>query len=343
VFVRSIAETLGMKLVFFNCGAVIEASDFFATIQVRASESGAPVTDFVKTEVLEAIEDAREHPEERYLVFLDELNRCPESARNALMPMLDSFRRVYHPIEARFVAIPDNVQFVAAVNRGSAFSATFGLDAAQLDRFAPLQVDYLPADEEVKLLRRRHPDLGRPTIERLVSVAAAIRDSPELQRGLSVRATEEACIYLSHPLMSSSGGDAVLQEVLRSSFCGRFDGRWDDSASEAGAAWRSRRGCCERHRIEQTPSADGMLRVDGGDGPADQPSGALSRDAPRGHRQPPAVRDEGVDHAVGHRWAGPPRHRRAVARARGGHRPRAAPRGGLDPRRLERRHLPRGL
>lgn len=237
VLVRTLAETLGMELVFFNCGAVIEASDFFATIQVRASESGAPVTDFVKTEILEAIENASETPEKRYLVFLDELNRCPENARNALMPMLDSFRRVYHPIEARFVPIPDNVQFVAAVNRGASFTATFGIDAAQLDRFAPLQVDYLPPEEEVKLLRRRHPDLGRPILERLVAVASAIRDSDELMRGLSVRATEEACIYLSHPLMSAASGDAVLEEVIKSSFCGRFDGRWDDSTSEAGAAW----------------------------------------------------------------------------------------------------------
>ncbi|MEZ4340180.1 MAG: AAA family ATPase [Sandaracinaceae bacterium] len=41
---RSIADTLGMRFVFFNCGAVVEASDFLATIQVRASESGQPVT-----------------------------------------------------------------------------------------------------------------------------------------------------------------------------------------------------------------------------------------------------------------------------------------------------------
>src|SRR5262249_1882938 len=95
VLARSLAETLGMQFVFFNCGAVVDPSDFLATIQVRASPSGAPVTDFVKTEVLEAMEQAAEHPELRFLVFLDELNRCQESARNALMPALDSTRRVF--------------------------------------------------------------------------------------------------------------------------------------------------------------------------------------------------------------------------------------------------------
>ena len=104
---------LGMEFVFFNCGAVVEASDFLATIQVRASETGAPVTDFIKTEVLLAL---------------------------------------------------------------------------------------------------------------------------ELGSGLSVRATDEACIYLKHPLLE---GDVrnMLPEVLKSSYCGRFTGRWDDVSTDAGAAW----------------------------------------------------------------------------------------------------------
>src|SRR5512146_3379071 len=58
VLARSIADSLGMEFVFFNCGAVVEPSDFFVSIQVRASESGAPVTDFIKTDVLTALEEA---------------------------------------------------------------------------------------------------------------------------------------------------------------------------------------------------------------------------------------------------------------------------------------------
>lgn len=58
VLARSSADSLGMVFVFFNCGAVVEASDFFVTIQVRASPSGAPVTDFIKSDVLTALEDA---------------------------------------------------------------------------------------------------------------------------------------------------------------------------------------------------------------------------------------------------------------------------------------------
>jgi nitric oxide reductase NorQ protein len=233
---RAIANALGMEFVFFNCGAVVEATDFLATIQVRASESGAPITDFIKTELLEALEEAQTAPGKRFLVFLDEFNRCQESARNALMPALDATRKVFHPIENRFLEIPDNVQFIAAVNRGNEFSATFGIDAAQLDRFAPLQMDYMPKAEEVKLLRARHPELGKGLITRLVEIADAIRSSNDLGATLSIRATEEACIYLKHPLLEGDQS-RLLPEVLKSSFCGRFSGRWDDVNTDAGAAW----------------------------------------------------------------------------------------------------------
>src|SRR5689334_15044954 len=236
VLARSIAASLGMEFVFFNCGAVVEASDFFVSIQVRASASGAPVTDFVKTDVLVALEEAAEHPDRRYLVFLDELNRCQESARNALMPALDSTRRVYHPIENTFIPIPENVQFIAAVNRGREFTGTFGIDAAQLDRFAPLQMDYPPPKAEVEILARRHPDLSAANLEIIVAVADAIRSAPDLPGSLSVRATDEACVYLEHPLFAEDGKRA-LPEILKTSFCGRFPGRWDDLTTDAGTVW----------------------------------------------------------------------------------------------------------
>jgi len=246
VLAKKIAESLGMEFVFFNCGAVVEATDFLASIQIRASSSGSPVTEFVKTEVLSRIEEAIENPHRRYLVFLDELNRCQESARNALMPALDSTRRLFHPIENRFLTIPDNVQFIAAVNRGSEFSGTFGIDAAQLDRFAPLQISYMPPEEEVRLLVDRYPELSKKIIRVIVAVADKLRQAVDLGSGLSIRATDEACIYLKHPLMSVER-IRMLPEVLKSSFCGRYNGRWTDVTSDAGAAW----GIVERTLLDQ--------------------------------------------------------------------------------------------
>ncbi len=236
VIAKAIAGALGMEFVFFNCAAVVEAIDFLATVQVRASPSGSPVTDFVKTEFLRGLEDAIANPKRRYLVFLDELNRCHEMARNVLMPALDATRKVYNPVDNTFLAIPSNVQFIAAVNRGNEFSGTFSIDAAQLDRFAPVQMSYPPPEEEVKLLVGRHPELPKGLVEQIVGIAHKIRQNAELSAGLSVRATDEVCIILKHPL--ADGHELqMLADVVRGSFCGRFSGRADDPGSDAGIVW----------------------------------------------------------------------------------------------------------
>jgi len=236
VLARSIARSLGYEFVFFNCSAVVEATDFIATLQVRSSDSGAPVTSFLPTEILGALEAAAQDHRRRFLVFLDELNRCPESARNALMPALDTTRRIFNPITNQFIAIPDTVQFIAAVNRGDEFSGTFNIDAAQLDRFAPIAMDYLPFAEEVRMLAKRYPDVGEELIKVVVEIARRIRAAAELGAGLSVRATDEVCAYLSHPVFSHDRAK-MLPEILKDSFCGRYAGRWHDATTEAGAAW----------------------------------------------------------------------------------------------------------
>ena len=236
VLVRGVAAQLGMEFVFFNCSAVVEATDFLATLQVKAAPSGQPVTDFVKTELLLALEEAAGAESKRFLVFLDELNRCVEGARNALMPALDATRRIYNPVTGAFLPIPDNVQFVAAVNQGTAFTGTYGIDAAQLDRFAPLHLDYLPPEEEIRLLGERYTSLPTAVVRTIVKTADLVRRSADVATGLSVRATEEACAYLSHPLMAGDR-NGHLPEVLKASFCGRFPGRWDDDASDAGVVW----------------------------------------------------------------------------------------------------------
>ncbi|MCH9681906.1 MAG: hypothetical protein K0V04_10770 [Deltaproteobacteria bacterium] len=94
---------------------------------------------------------------------------------------------------------------------------------------------YLLPEEEVKLLQGRHEDLPVGVIAHCVAVADAVRNSEDLPASLSVRATEEACIYMKHPLFA--GDVSTLPEVLNSSFCGRFSGRWDDVGSDAGAVW----------------------------------------------------------------------------------------------------------
>ena len=237
VLSRKVAEALGMDYVFFNCSSVYEATDFLATLQIKATESGQAETVWTPTDIMRALESALENPRQRYLIFLDEFNRCREMARNGIMPALDSTRKMYNPLTGSTVDIPDNICWIAAINNGSQFTGTTSVDPAQLDRFAPLKMNYPPEAAEVKILLQRFPSLETSAVKRVVKAANAVRSDEELAVDLSMRATEEACALLSHPNFSDFSGDP-LPEILKSSFSARFMGDGDDASTDAGLVWR---------------------------------------------------------------------------------------------------------
>jgi MoxR-like ATPase len=238
VLSRKIAEALGLEYIFFNCSSIYEATDFLATLQIRATPSGQAETVWISTDILRALDEARANPAKRFLIFLDEFNRCREMARNGIMPALDATRRMYNPLTGSTIEIPDNVLWIAAINNGAQFTGTTSVDPAQLDRFAPLKMEYPPQKEEVRILTERHPHVPRERIEKVVTAANAIRGDENLRVDLSVRATEEACLLLGHPNFSEFDGDPV-PEILKTSFCGRFAGRPDDPSADAGLVWQA--------------------------------------------------------------------------------------------------------
>lgn len=237
VLAQKIAEALGVEYVFFNCSAVYDPTDFLATLQIRATESGQVETVWIPTDIFRTLEAAHASPDRRFLVFLDEFNRCRETARNGIMPALDSTRKMYNPLTGSTIGIPGNVMWIAAINNGSQFTGTTTVDPAQLDRFAPIKMSYPPEPEEIRILSERHPEVPRPQIERVVHAANAVRGDDNLGVDLSVRATEEVCLLLGHPNFAEFDGDPV-PVLLKDSFCGRFVGRWDDAGTDAGLVWQ---------------------------------------------------------------------------------------------------------
>jgi len=233
-----IAEALSFEYIYFNCSAVYEASDFVATLQLRTNEQGQTETVWIPSDILRALNAANEDPSRNFLVFLDELNRCREMARNGLMPALDATRKIYNPINGQFISVPDNIQWVAAINNGAQFTGTTTIDPAQLDRFAPLKIGYPPEKDECRLLAKRHPDVPRHLIEKIVNAANQVRSDKQLAVDLSMRATDEACMLLGHPNYSGYDGDP-LPEILQTSFCARFLGHHDDPVTDAGLVWKT--------------------------------------------------------------------------------------------------------
>jgi nitric oxide reductase NorQ protein len=237
VITEAIAGALGYTYVYANANAAIEPTDFVARFELRQAEGGGAETTWLPSPMLEAILEADRQPDRRFAVFLDELNRCRETARNGLMSALDATRAIYDPIIGSFRRIPANVQFIAAVNVGSQFTGTTSIDAATLDRFAPVTLDYPPPAVEQRLIERAVDGARRAVIGPVLRIAKAIRAEPDILGGVSVRATIDAVETLSQPAIAALGRPAQ-REVIREAFCGRLDGVWDDPTSDAGRADR---------------------------------------------------------------------------------------------------------
>jgi len=228
----ALARSLGFEYVFFNCSICFEPSDFVGSMQLLVDDAGNLRTEWLPTAVLQAVIDANSNPAARYLVFLDELNRTRSQALNGIMSAIDSSRRIFDPRQNQYIPIPENVQWIAAINRGRQFVGTYSIDAAQLDRFAVLKMDYLPEEQETRLLAARYDMVKPRLVRKVVQIANQLRSDERLLTDLSMRATDEACLFLSYPSYRKVTDEQLLS-VLRISFCNRYPGRIDEPGAEA--------------------------------------------------------------------------------------------------------------
>lgn len=112
------------------------------------------------------------------VILLDELSRAPLMTNNILFPCLDSRRELPLAIAdsegPRSVKVHPDCVFIATANIGSEYSGTQEIDAALLNRFLPLKLDYIPANYEVELLMARS-NILRYDAEAIVQFANKMR------------------------------------------------------------------------------------------------------------------------------------------------------------------------
>ena len=122
------------------------------------------------------------------LLFINELNRMPESVQNVLLPSLDE-RMIIIP---KYGEITSRDGFtVIATQNPREFVATSHLSEALRDRFELVVLGYQPYEEEVEIVRlnlRQELDAADDMIRDAVKIARATREAPQIRRGASVRA-----------------------------------------------------------------------------------------------------------------------------------------------------------
>lgn len=147
------------------------------------------------------------------VLFINELNRMPETVQNVLLPSLDEhILQVPHIGEVR--AAP-GFQVVATQNPVE-YIATGHLSEALRDRFEHLALDYQTATEEEAIVAAQTGSEDIALIRTAVRLARATRYHPLFRRGASVRAAM-AIVSVAEELRKADGRGPgeVDRETLR--------------------------------------------------------------------------------------------------------------------------------
>ncbi len=162
------------------------------------------------------------------VLFVNELNRMPESVQNVLLPALDEGLLSVPHIGA--VRAAPGFQVVATQNPVE-YVATGHLSEALRDRFEHLALAYQSAAEEERIVARETGSADRALVRRAVALTRATRAHPAFRKGASVRAAV-ACVLLAERL---GGGEEAFRTAAAAALATRVDLR-DDIDADFDAA-----------------------------------------------------------------------------------------------------------
>lgn len=119
------------------------------------------------------------------ILFINELNRMPESVQNILLPAMDE-RQIMIPKLGAVNAKPGFV--VLATQNPREFTATHSLSEALLDRFEMIPLGYQSKEEELEiLLSESRGKIKKEMVLRILEIVRATRSHPSIKRGASIR------------------------------------------------------------------------------------------------------------------------------------------------------------
>lgn len=175
---------LGMEVNIYNMGTMIDPIS--GLLGVHRLVQGGSVFDYAKF---------TEDIQKPCIILLDELSRAPLSANNILLPCLDSRRELPVDIAGgsgmRNIKVHPDCVFIATANIGAEYTGTSQMDRALVDRFFMLEMEYMDADSEAKVLSKRC-GIESSEAKILVETARTVRSlylKGEVSSSLSTRET----------------------------------------------------------------------------------------------------------------------------------------------------------
>ena len=141
------------------------------------------------------------------VLFINELNRMPESVQNVLLPALDE-RYLILPQVGEIRAAPGFL--VLATQNPVEYIATGHLSEALKDRFEHVALAYQSADEEQAIVAAQTGHASLDLVREAVAIVRETRVHPKFRKGASVRAAIAMVAIARH----LSGPDALLRAAV---------------------------------------------------------------------------------------------------------------------------------
>ena len=192
--VRLIAKTKNAEILKLDMGSCSDAAPFLLGQQILTTDNGNTCTEYRESSLTLFLQKAAkpENKNSKFVVLLDEINRCPLNAANILFPLLDDERTLlnsYNPEGTTSTkVVNNNVWFVATANIGSSYTGTSQIDEAFMSRFLKLTLKDLTETE----LKQRGEYMGlHPTtsakIAKVITIANTLYSKGEISVRLSFR------------------------------------------------------------------------------------------------------------------------------------------------------------
>lgn len=186
--IQKLCEQTGTDLTIIQMGTITDPTEQLVGKMDLDTVTGGTVFDWA---------DFAKAVQKPGVILLDEVNRIPKNGENILFSCLDGTRELSaagaKKSDNRTVKVHPDCVFFATANLGDEYTGTKDIDAALLNRFIKIELDYLPQAIEQKILVAR-TGIKDDDAFNITFVAGKIRQmarKEELSTSVSTRHTLE--------------------------------------------------------------------------------------------------------------------------------------------------------
>lgn len=212
--VHKLSKVWDCRFCKVDCGTLQTPSSLFG---FEAAEKGATI--WRPSLFWSFVQDAIHNPDVKFLLLLDEINRMHSKMAEGFHGLYDFTRQVSFITSegTKVLKMPSNIMTVATRNAGEQYTATYRMDAALIDRFVQIQMEYLSKEVEIDILINKHGIYPKQA-EIIVNVANSLRIAESkgvLPASPSPRMTDAAAVLVKY-------GESVAA-ALETAFLGLYD------------------------------------------------------------------------------------------------------------------------